>query len=73
MWGMQLIQHPLIHVVAAGILAWITVRSMVTGEMKLNRMVLQRRRNPIGFWLGITLGCLLICAFGGPVLHEMLK
>ncbi len=70
---MQMIQHPVIHVVAAGIMAWITGRAIVTGEIKLNRNVLQRCRHPIRYWLGISLGCLLTYAFGGPVLHEMLK
>ncbi len=68
-----MIQHPWIHLALAGILTWFLGYALVTGKLPVNSTLLQRSRNPVGYWLGIALACFLLYAFGGPLIHEMLK
>jgi hypothetical protein len=63
----------LFQIALVGLVAWMTGRALVTGEVTLNWRVMQRRRNPVGYWLGVAVGCALLYLWGGPLVREMWK
>lgn len=63
----------LLHVAFVGLVAWMTGHALVTGEVPFNGRVMQRRRNPIGYWLGVACGCFLLYISGGPLVRQIWK
>jgi uncharacterized membrane-anchored protein len=62
----------LIQVALVGIVAWLTVRSLVTGEVALNFQVVKRRQRPVAYWIAIAIACLLLYLWGTPLIRTLL-
>jgi hypothetical protein len=58
-----------LFVALASVTAWFVVRALVTGRVVVNDHLLNRSRNPIGYWIGMVVCSVILCAWCVPLVR----